>query len=90
KLRKILIKAACASENQECLQTATRLFGEWMKGAKLNSEIREMVFEYGLQVRNSEEAWQFMWDRYLEESDLFEKKYILLAMTTTANTTHLE
>ncbi|KAF8765157.1 Glutamyl aminopeptidase like protein [Argiope bruennichi] len=90
KLRKILIKAACASENQDCLQTANRLFGEWMKGANLSSEIKEMVFVFGFRVRNNEEAWKFMWQRYLGESDLYEKKCILYALTTTANTTHLE
>ncbi|GIY99957.1 glutamyl aminopeptidase [Caerostris extrusa] len=57
---------------------------------RLNSEIKEVVYQYGLQVRNNDEAWNFMWKRYLEENDLYDKKDILFAMTTIANTTLLE
>ncbi|GIX90473.1 hypothetical protein CDAR_74672 [Caerostris darwini] len=90
RLQKTIIKAACASENQDCLQTASRLFGDWMRGEELNSEIKEVVYQYGLQVHNNDEAWNFMWKRYLEENDLYDKRDILFAMTTIANTTLLE
>ncbi|GFS55864.1 glutamyl aminopeptidase [Nephila pilipes] len=90
KLRKIIIKAACASENQDCLQTASRLFGECMKGAVLSSEIKGLVYEYGLRVRNNDEAWNFLWNRYIEENDPYEKLTIIAAMTTISNVTLLE
>ncbi|GFX11184.1 glutamyl aminopeptidase [Trichonephila clavipes] len=90
KLRKIIIKAACESENQDCLQTASRLFGECMRGAKLNNEIKDLVYEFGLRVRKNDEAWNFLWDKYTEENDPYEKQRIIVAMTTISNVTLLE
>ncbi|KFM79213.1 Leucyl-cystinyl aminopeptidase, partial [Stegodyphus mimosarum] len=61
-----------------------------MAGAELSPEIDMLVYTYGLQVLNDEDSWNYVWQRYLEESDPDEALNLQYALTTVRNATLLE
>ncbi|KAG8184338.1 hypothetical protein JTE90_005356 [Oedothorax gibbosus] len=85
-LRGTLIAAACGSGNRECLQTAGRLFKQWMdEGQELPSDLKSYVFFYGLKVHSDTDTWNYMWNLYLNETDPYEQQQLLSNLPAVPN-----
>ncbi|CAL1297547.1 unnamed protein product [Larinioides sclopetarius] len=89
-LRKVILLASCESRNQECLETAARLFKQWTKGASLSADTKQVVFWYGMKAYPADQTWSLMWDKLNATTQPREELVLLDALATLRNTTLLE
>lgn len=57
---------------------------------RLDPEIRDLVYIYGLRVWNDETSWKFVWEKYANESDPVEKTELQKALTLVRNASQIE
>ncbi|XP_054706486.1 uncharacterized protein LOC129216302 [Uloborus diversus] len=86
----IIIGATCGNKHQECLIQAATLFRKWMKGAELSPDMRSPVYAYGLRTLKSEDAFNYVLEKYIEEDDPSEKSNLINALCEARNATLLE
>lgn len=84
-LREKIINLACLSGNQECLNEASNRFSRWIKGDKISSDIRGLVYKYGMQQSVNVKEWEFMLTKYMSESNSAEKSQLLVGLTSVRN-----
>ncbi|XP_050744759.1 glutamyl aminopeptidase isoform X1 [Drosophila biarmipes] len=75
RLRIKVLGSACSLGHESSLQQAVTLFNQWLASpeSRPSPDIRDVVYYYGLQQVNTEDAWDKMWKLYLEETDAQEK-----------------
>ncbi|XP_017084588.2 glutamyl aminopeptidase isoform X2 [Drosophila eugracilis] len=79
RLRIKVLSSACSLGHESSLQQAVTLFNQWLASPETrpNPDIRDVVYYYGLQKVNTENAWDQVWKLYLEESDAQEKAKLM-------------
>ncbi|XP_076317960.1 uncharacterized protein LOC143229476 isoform X3 [Tachypleus tridentatus] len=83
--RVTVLNLACGVEDEECLNNATELLRQWKDGKNISPDLRSIVYRYGISHSNSEELWNYMWKRYLDEQSSHEKMRFLNALSCTKN-----
>ena len=73
------------SGNEECLNEASNRFNRWIKGDKISSDIRGLVYVYGMQQSVNVKEWEFMLTKYMSESNPVEKSQLLAGLTSVRN-----
>nr|XP_042907730.1 uncharacterized protein LOC107439767 isoform X3 [Parasteatoda tepidariorum] len=88
-LRTTVIGLACYSGNQDCLTHAAELFQNWTRGHDLSSNLRKIVFRYGMAEIGKEEHWNYMWSKYLTEESAAARGTYLYGLACTKITSLL-
>nr|XP_060635604.1 glutamyl aminopeptidase [Anolis sagrei ordinatus] len=84
-LRTTVLEFACAMNDPEALGNASRLFDEWLKGASLDVNLRLLVYRFGMQHSGSEQAWEYMFEKYLNTPLAQEKEKLLYGLASVKN-----
>ncbi|KFM69000.1 Glutamyl aminopeptidase, partial [Stegodyphus mimosarum] len=79
-LRTTIIGLACHSGNQNCLADASQLFQNWTQGQEIPSNLRSLVYHYGMAEIGREEHWNYMWNKFLIEESPPERKTLLYGL----------
>ncbi|XP_076074224.1 glutamyl aminopeptidase-like [Mytilus galloprovincialis] len=83
-MRSNIIELACRLSDQHCLRNATEKFRNWIEhGASVPPNLRSLVYNYGIQGSDSEEDWNFMWDKYTRETVPQEQIKLLYGLSRT-------
>uniref|UniRef100_T1GQI9 Aminopeptidase n=1 Tax=Megaselia scalaris TaxID=36166 RepID=T1GQI9_MEGSC len=80
-----ILSSACSLGVQDCLEKASEKFLNWISDPKydISSDIRELVYYYGMFNSGSEQIWEIVWDsrsipwllqRYIDLA--WEEKYV--------------
>lgn len=71
----------------KCLETAGEKFESWLKDAtqRPHPDIRFIVYNYGMQVKGSEENWEAVWKLFIGENDAQEKLKLMSALAAVRN-----
>ncbi|XP_053392868.1 glutamyl aminopeptidase-like [Mercenaria mercenaria] len=86
-MRSNIIQLACDFVDDDCLSNATQKFRNWIdNGEFISPNIRTYVYKYGMSSGGTESDWDFMWDKYLQETVPQEKIKLLYGL---ANTKHI-
>ena len=75
---------ACSSGNQDCLSQAYNQFKQFMSSTdrKIDPDIREYVYRYGMQESGSGEDWNKLWDLWRTEVSASERTKLMTALTS--------
>ncbi|KAL2722861.1 glutamyl aminopeptidase-like [Vespula squamosa] len=89
-LRVVILKIACSVKFDHCLDTATmklKNFVESNATQKLHPDIRSIVYSFGLFVpsEEAESIFERMWEFFLRETDVQEKKRLLIRLAAVRN-----
>ncbi|KAF7396623.1 hypothetical protein HZH66_007485 [Vespula vulgaris] len=89
-LRVVILKIACSVKFDHCLDTATmklKNFVESNATQKLHPDIRSIVYSFGLFVpsEEAESIFEKMWEFFLRETDVQEKKRLLIRLAAIRN-----
>lgn len=82
RLRSIIFELACLNDNNNCLEGANKEFNAWKNGKRLKPNLQQVVLKYG--IRNNDDNWQFLWNKYLKSNDSNQDK--LTYLNSLANT----
>ncbi|XP_060595216.1 glutamyl aminopeptidase-like [Ruditapes philippinarum] len=86
-MRSNIIQLACEFADTYCLGNATMKFRGWIdNGEFISPNIRTYVYKYGMSSEGTESDWNFMWNKYLQETVPQEKIKLLYGL---ANTKHV-
>jgi len=77
-----ILSLACMNGHQLCLSEAGQLFSSWIedKDFYISPNIRSNVYRYGIAANGSADAWEEMFQRYLNEKNAQEKKKLLYGL----------
>ena len=82
KLRAIILRASIFYGNEPSVSEAKQIFNKWMEnGERIPANIRETVYHAGIQYGNEKE-YNFVWNKYMNESDASEKRILLNALSS--------
>uniref|UniRef100_A0A1I8JMA7 Peptidase_M1 domain-containing protein n=1 Tax=Macrostomum lignano TaxID=282301 RepID=A0A1I8JMA7_9PLAT len=85
-LQPIALNLACSAGNTDCLAEAKLRFDSWrLNGSSINSELRQIVYTYGLLESDTQAVWDFMWQRYLASDSAAERERLLRALAMSRN-----
>lgn len=78
-----ILSAACSLGVEDCLEQASAKFLSWIADPtyEISSDIRELVYYYGMFNTGSEQIWQTVWDRYVAEQDAQEKSRLMYGLS---------
>lgn len=91
-LRSSVLGFACKMEVKQALESASRLFKEWLEGngnVRLPVNLRLLVYRYGMQHSGDESAWNYMLEQYQKTSLAQEKEKLLYGLASVNNITLL-
>lgn len=77
------MSSACSLGVQDCLEKASEKFLNWISDPKydISSDIRELVYYYGMFNSGSEQIWEIVWDRFVKEEDAQEKSRLMYGLS---------
>ncbi|XP_047352813.1 glutamyl aminopeptidase-like [Vespa velutina] len=89
-LRVVILKIACSVKFDHCLDTAIMKLKNFVDSnatQKLHPDIRSIVYSYGLFLPNeeAEPIFEKMWEFFLREADVQEKKRLLIRLAAVRN-----
>lgn len=78
-----VLSVACALALPDCLNEAANRFNAWLRNPSNRppTELRDVVYTYGMQHTNSEANWQQLLELYKSESDASEKVKLMSGLT---------
>ncbi|XP_027455517.1 glutamyl aminopeptidase [Zalophus californianus] len=89
-LRASVLGLACKMRDQEALDNATQLFQQWLSGTvRLPTNLRLLVYRYGMQNSGNETSWNYTLDQYQKTSLAQEKEKLLYGLASVNNVTLL-
>ncbi|KAF3815516.1 hypothetical protein GH733_016469 [Mirounga leonina] len=89
-LRASVLGLACKMKDQEALDNATQLFQQWLSGTvRLPTNLRLLVYRYGMQNSGNETSWNYTLDQYQKTSLAQEKEKLLYGLASVNNVTLL-
>ncbi|KXJ26595.1 Aminopeptidase N [Exaiptasia diaphana] len=79
--RATFLRAACANGDKQANKNATDIFFEWKNGKRkhIDVDLRSLVYRYGI-ANTGEEEWQWMFNKFLNTSDVTEKNTLMSAL----------
>merc|ERR1712173_432534 len=82
KTRTYILNLACHNQNQQCREKAGGLFQSWIGNGSfyIPPNLRSTVYKYGMAEVGTEESWEIMFQRYLEETNAGEKGLLLAGL----------
>ncbi|XP_069834611.1 glutamyl aminopeptidase [Dendropsophus ebraccatus] len=81
-LRTSVLALACRAGDPESLSNALRIFNDWKNGTGIPVNLRQLVYRYGMKQSNTEESWNFMFQKYLETPLAQEKEKLLQGLAS--------
>lgn len=81
-LRETILGLACRMEDEDALANASMLFKEWLKGARIDPNLRLLVYRYGMQASGNETSWEYMLDQYIKSTLAQEKDKLLYGLAS--------
>ncbi|XP_066990177.1 glutamyl aminopeptidase-like [Macrobrachium rosenbergii] len=90
-LRIDIVSVACASGDGDCLKEAARLLKSWIKDAEFPLPLgtRRQIYRWGI-TEGSQECWDVMWQRSLEEQNATELDNLYYGMANVQNAETLQ
>ncbi|CAH1400832.1 unnamed protein product [Nezara viridula] len=90
KLQLELIKLACWSDEEETLLKVKTLFSNWLNsGEPIHFELSQIVYSYGLSGQITEEEWEKVLQRCLNQRNAKEKLNLWRSLGNVKNKQHL-
>ncbi|KAM4807723.1 glutamyl aminopeptidase [Rhinophrynus dorsalis] len=89
-LRASVLSLACKMEDEEALSNASHLFTKYLEGASIPVNLRQLVYRYGMKQMGDEEAWNIMFQKYLDTPLAQEKEKLLQGLAAVNNITLLD
>ncbi|XP_066487780.1 glutamyl aminopeptidase isoform X2 [Tiliqua scincoides] len=89
-LRVTVLEFACSMGDPEALINASNLFNDWLNGTSLDVNLRLLVYRYGMQNSNDEQAWNYMFEKYLDTTLAQEKEKLLYGLASVNSVTLLD
>jgi aminopeptidase N len=89
--RKSVLTWLCKFGQEQCVTNSTNLFAEWMKNAtdnKIDANLREVVYSTAIR-QGGEEEWEFLWQRFLEETVDSERLKLIYTLGVSKNETSI-
>lgn len=77
------MSAACSLGVEDCLKQASDKFQNWIKDPafEISSDIRELVYYYGMFSTGNEQVWKIVWKRFVAETDAQEKSRLMYGLS---------
>ncbi|KAL5292090.1 ENPEP.2 family protein [Megaselia abdita] len=78
-----ILSAACSLGVEDCLKQASDKFMLWIadKNFDISSDIRELVYYYGMFSTGSEQIWETVLERFVNEPDAQEKNRLMYGLS---------
>uniref|UniRef100_A0A8C3PS26 Aminopeptidase n=1 Tax=Calidris pygmaea TaxID=425635 RepID=A0A8C3PS26_9CHAR len=89
-LRATVLDFACSMGDIDSLNNASQLFEKWLKGETVSTNLRLLVYRYGMQNSGNETSWNYMFEKYQETSLAQEKEKLLYGLASVKNITLLD
>uniref|UniRef100_A0A8C9W631 Aminopeptidase n=1 Tax=Scleropages formosus TaxID=113540 RepID=A0A8C9W631_SCLFO len=80
------ISVACSNDLEDCKETASKLFREWMNNAsnKIHPNLKSTIYCNAI-AAGGEEEWDFAWQMYMNATIASEKDKLRYALSCTEN-----
>lgn len=89
-LRATVLDFACSMGDIDSLNNASQLFEKWLEGETVSTNLRLLVYRYGMQNSGNETSWNYMFEKYQETSLAQEKEKLLYGLASVKNITLLD
>ncbi|KAJ6668826.1 hypothetical protein lerEdw1_012312 [Lerista edwardsae] len=89
-LRVTVQEFACSMGDPDALSNALSLFNDWLNGISPDVNLRLVVYRYGMENSNSEQAWDYMFEQYQHTTLAQEKEKLLYGLASVKNVTLLD
>jgi ERAP1-like C-terminal domain len=90
RLRSTVLNLACSCDYNDCLQTASTKFTEWLRDPTTNLppvNTRQLVYNFGMKRRGHDNGyWDQVWGFYLVEEDSQEKLKLMVSLAQVRDT----
>uniref|UniRef100_A0A4W3HH61 Aminopeptidase n=1 Tax=Callorhinchus milii TaxID=7868 RepID=A0A4W3HH61_CALMI len=84
-LRTDVLGLACQMGDEEALSNASQLFNRWLTGARVEPNLRLLVYRYGMQTSGNVSSWEYMFKRYQETPLAQEKDKLMYGLASVEN-----
>ncbi|XP_038060244.1 glutamyl aminopeptidase-like isoform X2 [Patiria miniata] len=82
-LRSDIIYMSCGFGDTECLDQAVTRFRDYLAGTSVPVNIRRQAYRFGMEEEGDQDAWDYLWDMYLNSTVSTEKTNLRYAMART-------
>ncbi|XP_071808617.1 aminopeptidase A-like [Asterias amurensis] len=82
-LRSDIIYMSCGFGDPDCLDEAVRLFRTYLNGSSISVNIRSHVYRFGMEEIGDQEAWDILWENYMNSDVASEKTKLRYALART-------
>uniref|UniRef100_A0A1W7RAI9 Aminopeptidase n=1 Tax=Hadrurus spadix TaxID=141984 RepID=A0A1W7RAI9_9SCOR len=80
-LRSKVLSLACRSGNADCLKIACNMFLKWIENkTEVPSNVRMLVYGYGMSELGNNDYWYTMWERFLKEPSPQERRNLMYGL----------
>ena len=85
RLRSAIIEFVCSLYYKPCLESALLEYNKWKSGQKLPPNLLTSTLRYAIRQSDDRTDWDFLWQKYLNESSASVKQMYLNALSYTTN-----
>ncbi|XP_022079859.1 glutamyl aminopeptidase-like isoform X2 [Acanthaster planci] len=83
KLRSDIIYMSCGFGDSDCLEQAVLRFTNYLNGQSVPVNIRRQVYRFGMEETGDQDAWDYLWEMYMNSTVSTEKTNLRYAMART-------